>query len=235
LEKGSGKVGEQLELLSAEAHRHLSMHPGVAGKHPHFVMIVLSEFMAAAASCPIFFAKNSETGEFYAAALFGFKPGEMLVETTPQDGPAFRPLDLQRQGFFTSDVNIAIDPEHPRFGSGATIALFDDEGTPSNALRKVQHVIGELVRGMEETRNFIQAMLRLQLIEPIDIALRFDDGENLSLDGLYTVSRDNLGELADADVVSLFRSGYLQAALHVSGSLSQVPVLARRRNARLTA
>ncbi|MET0308192.1 MAG: SapC family protein [Sphingomonas sp.] len=228
-------MAEQVELLNAETHRHLRMQPGVADPHPHFVMIVLSEFPIAAASCPIFFAKDSETGEFYAAALFGFQPGELLVEATPQDGPAFRPLELQRQGFFAADENIAVDPDHPRFGSGATIALFDDDGTPSNALRKVQQTIGELMRGVEETRDFIQTLLGLRLIEPIDISLRFDNGEHLSLAGLYTVSRDNLGELADADVVRLFRSGFLQAALCASGSLSQIPVLARRRNARLTA
>lgn len=224
-----------MELLNAETHRHLRMQAGVADPHPHFVMIVLSEFLIAAASCPIFFAKDSDTGEFYAAALFGFGPGELLVEATPQEGPAFRPLELQRQGFFAADENIAIDPDHPRFRADATIALFEDDGTPSNALRKVQHTIGELMRGVEATRDFIQALLGLRLIEPIDISLRFDNGEHLSLAGLYTVSRDNLAELADADVVSLFRSGFLEAALCASASLNHVPLLARRRNARLTA
>ncbi len=41
--------------------------------------------------------------------------------------------------------------------------------------------------------------------------------------------------LDDGAVLALFRSGYLQAALCMSLSLNQVPVLARRRNERLTA
>jgi hypothetical protein len=55
----------------------------------------------------------------------------------------------------------------------------------------------------------------------------------LRLDGLYTVSRDGLNELDDAQLAALFRKGYLQAALCATFSLNQVGVLAHRRNQRL--
>jgi len=228
-------VTEKLELLSGESHKDVRMRidPGVP--HPHFVMITLGEFPAAASSCPIFFAKEPATGEFYAAALFGFQPGEVLVEFAAAGKASFQPLDLQRQGFFASGLDIAIDPAHPRFAAGATVALFEDGNTPSNALRKMQRIIGQLVNGTEATRGFIRELLRLKLIEPIDISLQFDDGENVTLDGLYTVSRDGLNDLNDSDTVALFRSGYLQAALCMTFSLNQIPVLAQRRNERLTA
>ena len=75
--------------------------------------------------------------------------------------------------------------------------------------------------------------MELRLLEPIDISLRFDDGENLQLEGLYTVSLDSIGELDDSTALSLFRKGYLQLAYAMSGSLRQIPVLAHRRNQRL--
>jgi hypothetical protein len=228
-------VERQLEILNNEVHRDLRMRidPGIP--HPSFVMIVVGEFATAASICPIFLAKDSATGEFYAAALFGFQAGEILVEQFDAKGPAFQPLELQRQGFYASEANIALDPAHPRFGSGATIALFEDDGTPSNALRKMQRTIGKLVGGVEETRDFVKEILRLDLVEPVDISLEFDDGQRLALDGLYTVSRDNLNALSDSDTIALFRRGYLQAAIVMSASLNQVDVLARRRNHRLTA
>jgi hypothetical protein len=228
-------MAEHLELLSVEAHKELRMRPYIAGGHPHFVTIVIQEFAAAAVTCPIFFAKDRGSGEFYAAALFGFQPGEILAGGAERDDPEFRPLDLQRQGFFASDENIAIDIAHPRFAPGATHALFEEDGAPSNALRQIQRVIGELAAGMEATRRFIAEFLRLRLIEPIDISLNFDDGQRASLDGLYTVSRDSLNALDDGDVVALFRAGYLQAALCMSVSLGQVALFAERRNRRLTA
>jgi len=231
-------VAEALEILNNAVHRHLRLTAGPGIAHPHFVMVVLGEYPAAASSCPIFFAKDAGTGEFYTAALFGFEPGEILFENGQREdgGDAiFRPLELQRQGFFTSGENIAIDTGHPRFGPAATIALFDDDGLASEALRKIQTVLGQLHAGMDATRAFIAELLRLRLIEPIDISLRFDDGKQLRLDGLYTVSRDGLSDLPDEEVVRLFRKGYLQAAMCVTFSLNQIAVLAQRRNARLRA
>lgn len=223
-------MGEQLEVLNTEMHRQLCMRDDGGGAHPHFVPIVAEEFLAAANCCPIFFAKDVETGEFYAAALFGFEPGERLIEGAVQGNAPFEPLHLQREGFFTADDHIAVDRNHPRFGPGAAIALFDEEAVPTKALQKVQRALGQLASGMEATRTFLRELVRLKLVEPVDIALRFDDGQKLSLQGLYTVSRDRLDDLDDAQIVSLFRKGYLQLALCVSFSLGQVPVLARRRN-----
>ena len=223
---------EQLETLNTEAHKTLRMH-AAAGEHPPFVMIVLNEFPAAAAVCPIFFAKDPSTGQFYAGAMFGFRPGELLVEGAGEGDAPFRPLDLVRQGFFVADENIAIDPTHPRFGENGPIALFEEDGQPSEAIRRVQWALGQLKAGMDATRDFVRELLTLKLIEPVDISLGFDDGQRLQLEGLYTVSRDAMNDLGDATITRLFRNGYLQAALSMTFSLNQVAVLARRRNARL--
>ena len=221
-----------LEFLSKETHLALRMHPDTSG-HPPFVMITINEFPAAAAVCPVFFAKDPATGEFYAGAMFGFRDGESLVEGADKGKPLFRPLELLRQGFFISDENIAVDASHPRFGPGATIALFEHDGEPTEAMRRIQQALGQLKAGVDATRDFIRELLELKLIEPVDVDLRFDDGEQLRLDGLYTISRDGLSELDDADVLKLFRSGHLQAAHCMTFSLNQVAVLAQRRNDRL--
>ncbi|HWI86727.1 MAG TPA: SapC family protein [Sphingomonas sp.] len=223
----------QLEILNSETHRALHMHAD-PDEHPHFVMITMGEFPAAAAVCPIFFSKDSTTGQFYAAAMFGFEPGELLVEGADKGKAVFRPLDLLRQGFFVADENIAIDPDHPRFGHGASIALFEEDGRPSAAMRHLQSAIGQLKTGADATRELIRELLELKIIEPVDISLSFDDGQKLQFDGLYTVSHDALAELDDAQVLALFRKDYLQAAYCVAFSLNQVGVLARRRNERLT-
>lgn len=225
----------QMEILNNVAHRGLRIRPDLGEPHPHFTPIVMNEFPAAASACPIFFAKDPATGEFYVAALFGFEPGELLVEGAQASRSLFQPLDLQRRGFFTAEENIAIDTAHPRFGPGASLALFEDDGAPSGILRKIQRALGELTAGIDATRAFIKELLRLKLIEPIDASLKFDDGKNLTLEGLYTVSRDGLNDLADDEVLGLYRKSYLQAAMCMTFSLNQIAVLAQRRNDRLTA
>lgn len=218
----------RLEPLNLDRHRQVRVGAPVPDGRP-FVQIVVSEFAAAAATCPILFSKFPETGQFYAGAMFGFRPEEPPL--IAEDG--FVPLDVERQGFFVSGEDMAVDLEHPRISEMAGEPLFDGEGQPTEQLRRIQHALGQLVIGTESTDAFIRKLLDLKLVEPIDISLRFDDGETLRLDGLYTVSRDKLHDLDDADALKLFREGHLQLAYAMIGSLQQVRLMAARRNRRL--
>lgn len=223
-----------LQLLSAE--RHLGMvQAEVSPEGVHFVQIIAAEFTTAAATCPIFLTKNPETGQFYAGAMFGFEPGENLTRGEGSVRAAFLPLDLERQGYFLSPEGVAIDPAHPRFVEGRGAPLFEKDGQPSQALRRIQHVLGQLSVGVPDTDAFIQSLVALGLVEAIDVDLSFDDGRSLSLAGLYTVSLDALGELNDEVVLSLFRRGHLQLIYAMAGSLKQVSVLANLKNERLAA
>lgn len=219
-----------LELLNAERHAGLRLGDLPSGG-PHFVQVVASEFVAAAAVCPIFLTKNAETGKFYAGAMFGFEPGENLLDGDGAGPPLFRPLDLERLGFFiAAEGAIAIDPAHPRFAAPQGAPLFEADGQGSPALRRIQHALARLNAGVPETDAFIQALVERGLVEPVDVDLSFDDGRTLSLAGLYTVSLDALGELDDAAVLDLFRRGYLQLIYAMNGSLRQVSRLAKLRN-----
>jgi hypothetical protein len=220
---------EKLELLNSERHRNVSMHVAATDR-PHCVQVIIGEFGLAATSCPLFLVKDPETGRFNVVALFGFRPGELLVDGADKGKALFVPLELARQGFFIEGDTIAIDLENPRFGEGASAPLFDASGEPSDETRLIQRIIGTLVQGREATRTFIDDMVRLRLVEPVDISLRFDDGESLTLEGLYTISLDALQDLDDATALSLFRNGHLAAALCIQGSQRQVMALAKRRN-----
>jgi len=219
-----------IELLDPRTHNRLRLRAAPA-EPPHFVQIVAGEFAAAAAVCPILFTKEPVTGAFYAGAMFGFKPGENLLGSLEERG-GFNPLMLQRDGFFISEQNIAIDREHARFSETEGEPLFDGAQQPGDGLRSIQRVLGSIHQGIEQTRAFIAALLELQLIESIDIALNFDGGERLTLQGLYTVSLDRLRDVDDAAALRLFRAGHLQLAYIMAGSLKQVPRLARLRNQR---
>lgn len=224
-----------LELLNAQHHADLRLSDLPSGG-PHFVQVVASEFVAAAAVCPIFLTKNAETGRFYAGAMFGFEPGENLLRHDGASRSLFTPLDLERMGFFiASDGAVAIDPAHARFAAPQGAPLFEADSQPSPALRRVQYALGQLSVGVPATDAFIQTLVEARLVEPVDVDLSFDDGQTLSLAGLYTVSLDTLGELDDAAVLDLFRRGYLQLIYAMSGSLKQVSSLAKLRNDKIAA
>ena len=219
-----------IELLDPRAHGHLRLRAPAADT-PHFVQIVAAEFASAAACCPVLFTKETTTGAFFAGAMFGFKAGENLLGSVEERG-GFDPLILQREGFFISEQSIAIDREHARFSETEGEPLFDGAHQPGNGLRAIQRTLGNIHQGLEQTKAFIAALVELKLIESIDIALSFDGGERLTLQGLYTVSLDRLRDIDDAAALRLFRSGHLQLAYTMAASLKQVPRLARLRNQR---
>ena len=217
-----------LELLTADKHRHLRLRP--AGDKPHFVQIVAGEFAAAAACCPVLFTKEAETGRFFAGALFALRPGESYLHDSIERS-GFTPLALQRDGFFIAGEQIAIDRNNLRFSETDGEPLFDRSGQPGVALRRIQRTLGQLKAGIESTDRFIRALAELKLIESIDISLSFDTGgERLTLQGLYTVSVDSLRSLPEAAAIRLLRAGYLQLAYTMSASLEQLSGLARVRD-----
>ncbi|MDO7836396.1 SapC family protein [Sphingobium sp. HBC34] len=222
---------ESLELVNRDRHATVRMRPADAGDGL-FVRVVLSEFPAASAACPLLFSKHPDTGAFYAGAMLGFKPGEYLMDS-PDGRPAFRPLEMVREGFFASGEDFVLDRAHPRFAVHDGDWLFDGNGDPTTQLKAAQTALARLMAGSEATDAFIAKLLAHRLIEPIDISLHFDDGERLRLEGLYTVSLDALNELDDAVALDLFRSGDLQCAYAMILSLQHIALMARRRNERL--
>jgi hypothetical protein len=219
------------ELLNPQDHGRLRLLPR---KHwePHFIEIVPAEFVAASIACPILFSKDPATGAFYAGAVLGLKPGEGALKSIEERG-GFEPLNLQRDGFFISGERIAIDRSNPKFSELEGEPLFDEAQQPSTSLRQVQRVLGQLHDGVKQTAALVRDLMNLKLLEPIDVSLSFDDGERLKLEGLYTVSWDSLRELEDVHVLRLFRSGHLQLAYTIAGSLNQLAVLAHLRNRKL--
>lgn len=223
-----------LELLSSQLHAALRVAaPTADGRH--FIPIVLTEFERVAARFPIFFCKNAETGDFYAGTMLGFKPGETVALEASDRADANLLADVVRAGFYIVEDAIAIDPAHVRFGGVAGETLFEDGDRPAVALRRVQRALGQLHVGLGQTEALLKRLLALKLIEPIDLSFQFDDGERLTLEGLYTISRDALAEIDDAVALELFRAGHLAAIYAVIASLQHVPRLARIRNDSLAA
>ena len=223
-------------VLNNHAHRDLKVRPGASarfGDNQRFVPVILGEFPVLAAHYPILLTKDSNTGTFFAGAMLGFDEGENLF-LTPKGMESYRPLNLQRGPFFTAGSDLAIDLDSPRIGDDG-VALFTETGQPSRYLQSIMALFRDLTRGVELTRDFVETILRLKLVEPVDISASFDDGGKRELEGLYTVNARMLRTLDDAAVLDLFRKDYLQLLYLMMGSLNQVPVLARRKNNALLA
>jgi hypothetical protein len=223
----------EMELLDSARHAALRVSAAPdAGRH--FVQLVAEEFLPAALHYPILLARHPETGDLYAGALMGLVPDENLCLGPNGTLVDYRPADLVRQGFYVSGENIAIDVRHPALTQAEGATVFDADGGPAPALRRVQAALRQLHVGLPETEQFLRRLEEHKLIEPIDLNFQFDNGESLRLDSLYTVSLDALHALPDATILTLFRAGDLQLVYAITGSVRHIPTLARRRNERLS-
>jgi hypothetical protein len=224
-------------ILNSQTHRTLRVMANPSARHgdnQRFVSVVPKEFPNLVAHYPLFFAKDSETGAFYCGAVLGFDAGENLFLNESGEGQdSYRPLNLQRGPFYIAGNELAIDLDNPRVGAADGQQLFTDDGKPTTYLESIRYVFRELKPGQEMTKVFIDTLLGLKLIEPININLDFDDGTKRDLQGLYTISQDALRSLPDDVVLNLFRRGYLHLIYLMIASLQQVSVLAQKKNRRL--
>jgi hypothetical protein len=223
-------------LLDHVAHRGMTVErrAGAAyGDDRRFVQVVIREFPLLAVQYPILVSKDSETGGFYCGAMLGFDEGENLFLKPGGGHEGYRPLNLQRAPFFVADEKLAIDLDSPRVNAGEGEPLFEADGRPTPFTESIKLVFGELRPGIAQTKAFLDTLLRLNLLAPMEVELSFDDGSTIRLQDLYTIDGDVLRGLPDAEVLELFRRGYLYLVHLMLVSVKQIASLATRRNDRL--
>ena len=223
----------QIVPLNKETHRSLVVDGRAAaayGDNRRFVRVIVKEFPLLLVHYPILFSKHPETGEFYCGAMLGFDEGENLFLPEWEAGETYRPLGLQRGPFYAQGPDLSIDLDDPRVGAEGGKPLFTDRGEPSLYLQRIIWTFQDLSAGIEMTQLFMQRLLELKLVEPIDVEVEFDDGSSRKCVGLYTINQEVLATLPDDVVVELFRRGYLRLIDYMIASLKQIPVLARKKN-----
>jgi SapC len=226
----------QIVLLSKETHRSLKVDGRASaayGDDRHFVQVTVNEFPLLVVHYPLFFSKDPDTGGLYCGVMLGVNEGENLFLREWEEREFYRPLILQRGPFYAQGPELAIDLDHPRVGAESGRPLFTEYGQPTRYLQSIIWAFQDLKPGIETSKFFVARLLELNLIEPVDIDVEFEDGSTHKCLGLYTVNQETLSRLPDEVVVELFRRGYLRLIHLMIASLKQFPVLARKKNGRL--
>jgi hypothetical protein len=227
-----------IAILNSLTHRDVRVQAEASarfGDNQRFVPVVVAEFPHLVTHYPVLFSKDSETGGFFCGAMLGIDEGENLFLKDGHGHDGYRPLNLQRVPFFISGEDLAIDLDHARVSTHTGQELFNQMGEPTPYLESIKAAFQQLKPGSEMTKRFTETLLKLNLLEPVDVILGFDDGSKRTLVDLYTVNQEVLRALPDASVLELFRRGYLQLIYLLIASLKQIPVLAKRKNDRFLA
>lgn len=191
---------------------------------------------------PICFCKDSDTGKFYTAALFGFEENENLFLNGDSWDAAYTPLMLERQPFFigsqqTQDGDeqrlIYVDMDSPRVSTTDGEQLFLPQGGTSEFLQRISSILEAIHQGQKQTKEFVDVMLKYDLIESFTLNVELNDGTQNQLQGFYTINEDTLNALSSEAVTELMTSGHMQTAYMIIASMSNFRSLIERKNKRL--
>ncbi|MFT4930063.1 MAG: hypothetical protein ACI8WB_006199 [Phenylobacterium sp.] len=203
------------------------------------------EFRSVQAYYPIFFHKDSNSGQFMAVALFGLKHEENLFLKDNQWDAAYIPLTIQRQPFLIGSQNatengvkvqrrvLHIDMDNPRVNTDVGEPLFLEFGSNTPYLDRAADMMEALHHGIEDSHQFINTLVELELLESFTLDVELNDKSKHQMSGFYTVNEDKLAELSDEVILSLHKNGYLAAIYMSIASQSNIRDLLNRKNAQL--
>ncbi|GAA4768957.1 SapC family protein [Stakelama sediminis] len=229
--------------LTPQTHKDLHVHTEYGADYGDAVMCcvtVPSEFRRVQNEYPILFRLNIERDEFVAFALFGFENGENLFVEDGRWNARYRPLAMDIQPFLigrsspdSSEGQVHIDMASQRIAQSGGTAIFDDEGQPTDYLRRVIGQLGELDAGYQSSPAFFAALRRHDLLEPLSVEIPLVDGSVNRFVGFHGIHEERLQAL-DADALAdLHGGGHLMPVFMALASLSNVSALIRRKNERM--
>lgn len=227
-------------LLSADAHRDLRVRTERAAELGDAVMsclVVPYEFRQIQNDYPILFQLNQERDSFSAVALFGFEAGENLFLGRGGWEARSLPLAMAIQPFLiggapdgAGDKQVHVDLASPRVGGGEGVRVFDAEGGPTPWLEAMVERLGALDAGYQASGDFLAALRRNALLEPLTLEITLDDGSTNRLVGFHVIDEERLQALDAVTLGELHAAGHLMPIFMALASLSNIGKLVDRKN-----
>lgn len=228
-------------MLNNIAHKDLRVitrHGAEFGDNLGTVLTFPTEYGDVQREYPIFFRKDPQTGEFQSIALLGFQPEENLfLDERGQWNAAYIPGIIARGpfliGFQNQDVDgelrrepvIHVDLDNPRVSTTEGEPVFLPQGGNTRYLERISAILQGIHQGLAVSKAMFEAFSAHELIEPVNVEVKFNAEEQFNLRGLYTISEEKLRGLSGDALYKLNSTGFLQGAFLVIASLNNVKKL----------
>lgn len=205
----------------------------------HIASVMMHEFVRAAAIYPVVFLEDKEQDEFRPVALLGLDSGENLFvnqETGKWEG-SYIPAIIRRYPFALASTGeegqftVCIDEESSLVSDNDGVSLFNDDGTPAEALENVKRYLGELQQMDAFTKACCQYLSEHNMFTPLNMRVRqADQVRNIS--GCYVVNEERLYNVSDERFLEMRDRRYLPAIYAHLGSLAQIERLMQLKEQR---
>lgn len=204
------------------------------------VLVFPTELELVQRELPIVFRPDGE-GRLRAVALLGLDRDENLF-LGPEGGwqcdhvPALLqggPFAIAASDSSDGELQILIDPEHPRLSRSQGAPLFLEHGGTAPMLEKILGVMRSIYLGNQLLDPMAQAFQAAHLLRPFDLELRVGPDRAYTISDALTIDRERLAALTGDELVVLHQVGFLQSAFMIAASLSNLQRLVDRKAARL--
>jgi hypothetical protein len=229
------------EILTSEAHRNLRVRTDRGNDLGDAVMTCLTfpaEFRQVQGAYPILFRMTPERDTFTPVALLGFENAENLFLVEGRWDARYIPLAIDIQPFLIGSPDgegqrqVHIDLDSPRIADREGVRLFDDAGRPSPYLDSIAEKLGALDEGYRATGEFLSALRRYELLEPMMLEVTLDDGSTNRLVGFHVIAEEKLQALDPDSIAGLHRDGHLMPIFMAVASLANLSELIARKSRR---
>ncbi len=205
----------------------------------HIASVMMHEFVRAAAIYPVVFLEDKEQDEFRPVALLGLDAGENLFvnhDTGRWEG-SYIPAIIRRYPFALASTGeegqftVCIDEDSSLVSDSDGVPLFNEDGTPAEALENVKRYLGELQQMDAFTRACCKYLQEHNMFTPLNMRVRqADNVRNIS--GCYVVNEERLYNVSDERFLEMRDRRYLPAIYAHLGSLAQIERLMQLKDQR---
>ncbi|MET0496703.1 MAG: SapC family protein [Steroidobacteraceae bacterium] len=224
-------------MLNNVAHgnlRVITRHAAQLGDNVGSVLTFPTEYGDVQREYPIFFRKDPATSQFQSIALLGLRKDENLFLTERGWNASYIPgivargpflIGFQEQqvgGEVRKEPVIHIDLDNPRVSTTEGEPVFLPHGGNSPYLDRVAAILQGIRDGLAVSEAMFAAFTAMDLIEPVNVAVKLSNEEQVDLRSLYTISETRLAALDGDSLYKLNRAGFLQGAFLVLASLNNV-------------
>ncbi len=240
------KNPDNIQTIDANRHRKLRVKPNPGSEHArqqHVVGIMLSELAVCASTFPLVLIERPDAGKYQLVAILGLRSGENVFYGPQFWESPYVPLGIQRHPFIIGyddrlpngeQITTCVEIDSPFLSEKEGIPLFTETGEQSDFLKGVDQLLSAMFESQKLTGQFIQKLIELDLVCPLNLLLQKQDGEVRQVAGLFTLDELKLKALTTEQLRDLHQSDFLAPCYIMLASLHQLNPMVRMRNRRGT-
>lgn len=195
-------------------------------KNSHLAAASVRELAQLSASMPIVFIQDPKSQNYHLVAMLGTQQEQNLFLQGDRWEGSHVPMNLLRYPFDIRPegevVSVYIDEESELLKKEDGNALFTEEGELSEFMENRQKFLMDLANSEYATRRFVDRVVEMGLLDPIQINIAHEDGTRRSVTGMFGINEQRLMQIDESKVAELHKTGFFGAAYSVLLSFGQL-------------